>query len=60
MCCLLLLACSGDALYCVAQLIRLIGAHHHHHQHTLAQRPEKGENGAFVALSTGALAEHAE
>ena len=44
MCCLLLLACSGDALYCVAQLIRLIGAHYHYHQHqgTLAQRPEKG------------------
>ena len=63
MCCLLLLACSGDALYCVAQLIRLIGAHHHHHHHqgTLAQRPEKGENGAFVVLlSTGAMTEPAE
>ena len=60
-CCLLLLACSGDALYCVAQLIRLIGAHYHHqHQGTLAQRPEKGENRAFVLLSTGAMTEPAE
>ena len=41
MCCLLLLACSGDALYCVAQLIRLIEAHFHHqlgHRRRLAKQ----------------------
>ena len=56
MCCLLLLACSGDALYCVAQLIRLIGAHcYHYHHHLSTAARERGRMGPLWSLVWSSL-----